>query len=341
MTRRTEFHTTVSSECGELRRSKPSTVQINVGKLCNQACLHCHVEAGPKRTEQMTAKVGERIIELLQNSPDIETVDITGGAPELNENFRKIALAARALNLEVIDRCNLTILFEEGYEDLPQFLSENGIHIIASLPCYQRENVEKQRGKGVFQPSIDALKLLNSLGYGKNGSGLTLDLVYNPIGANLPPDQGALEKKYKEELLELFGISFHSLYTITNVPISRFLHQLKREGRYEEYLELLISNFNPHAARQVMCRDLISVSWTGELFDCDFNQMLEIPLGGRKRTIWDIESFSEVAAGQEIAFGEHCFACTAGCGSSCSGSLTKEKVHIELETETLYQIQGS
>jgi len=339
--KRISFDDYISDSDLTLSRRNLKVVQVNVGKLCNQACLHCHVEAGPKRTEQMSLEGGERIIQLLKNSPGIETVDITGGAPEMNENFRTIALAARELNLEVIDRCNLTVFFEDGYEDLPQFLRDNEIHVVASLPCYQKENVEKQRGKGVFQPSIDALTLLNSLGYGRDDERLRLDLVYNPIGASLPPEQNALEKKYKEELFELFGISFNSLYTITNVPISRFLHQLEREGRYEEYLELLVSNFNPHAASEVMCRDLVSVSWTGELYDCDFNQMLEIPLGGRKRTIWDIESFSEVAAGEEIAFGEHCFACTAGCGSSCSGSLTRDAAESGSQPETLYQIQGA
>lgn len=317
---RESFRTKLSSECGLLEREPLTTVQINVGKLCNQACLHCHVEAGPKRKEQMSVEVGERIIELLKNSPNIKLVDITGGAPELNQNFKPITLAARALGFEVIDRCNLTVFFEDGYSDLPEFLRDNSVHVVASLPCYSKENVEKQRGSGVFQKSIDALRLLNSLGFGSPESGLILDLVYNPLGPSLPPDQRKLEVAYKEELRELFQIEFNNLFTITNVPISRFLHQLKREERYEEYMDLLAASFNPHAAERIMCRSLVSISWTGELFDCDFNQMLEIPLGSRRKTIWDINSFDEISSGK-IAFADHCYACTAGTGSSCGGSL--------------------
>lgn len=317
---RDSFEATVLERCGRIERKALTTVQINVGKLCNQACLHCHVEAGPKRKEQMNAEVGERIIALLQNSPNIKTVDITGGAPELNNNFKPIALAARSLGLEVIDRCNLTVFFEEGYSDIPLFLRDNLIHVIASLPCYLKENVEKQRGSGVFQKSIDALGLLNSLGFGDPRSGLTLDLVYNPLGPSLPPAQEELESAYKRELRERFGIEFNRLYTITNVPISRFLHQLERDGFMEKYMELLVASFNPSAAQEIMCRNLVSVAWTGELYDCDFNQMLEIPLGGKRKTIWEIDSFDEISTGN-IAFADHCFACTAGCGSSCGGSL--------------------
>ena len=304
-----------------MTRQGLKTVQVNVGKLCNQACLHCHVDAGPKRTERMQKNVGERIIKLLERSSGIETVDITGGAPELNENFRSIALAARAFDIEVIDRCNLTVFFEAGQADLPNFLCENKIRVIASLPCYSKENVEQQRGTGVFKKSIEALNLLNELGYGQVGSGLILDLVYNPIGAFLPPEQSKLEQKYKQELQELFHISFNQLFTITNVPISRFLHQLRREQKYDEYMNLLATSFNLQAAEAVMCRSLVSVGWTGELYDCDFNQMLEMPLGGVRKTIWDIDSFNDIPIAAEIAFADHCYACTAGGGSSCGGSL--------------------
>jgi radical SAM/Cys-rich protein len=317
---RTSFKTNIASKCGELERLPLSTVQINVGKLCNQACLHCHVEAGPKRKEIMTLEVGERIIKLIQNSASIKTVDITGGAPELNANFRAIASTSKALGLQVIDRCNLTVFFEPGQEDLPQFLKDNAIHVIASLPCYSKDNIEKQRGSGVFQKSIDALKLLNELGYGHLDTGLTLDLVYNPLGPTLPQPQEKLQAAYTKELGELFQIKFNNLFTITNLPIGRFLHQLRREERYEEYMDLLALSFNLHAAQKIMCRSLVSVGWTGELYDCDFNQMLEIPLGVKHRTIWEIDSFDQISSGK-IAFSDHCYACTAGTGSSCGGSL--------------------
>ena len=304
------------------RRRPLKVVQVNVGKLCNQACLHCHVEAGPKRTEVMPPEVADRVITLLRASRGIETFDITGGAPELNGSFRSLVIAARELDLEVIDRCNLTVLSEPGQDDLAEFLALNGVRIIASLPCYSEANVEKQRGGGVFQRSIDGLKRLNELGYGKAGSGLTLDLVYNPVGPTLPPAQAALEADYKKQLGTNFGIEFNQLFTITNMPIKRFLHQLEREGRLERYMELLVESFNPHAAAEVMCRDLISISWDGALYDCDFNQMVELKLRGEGCTVWDIESFDRVSE-IGIAFADHCYACTAGAGSSCTGSLAE------------------
>jgi len=316
------FESTVEKHGLDLSRQKLTTVQINVGKLCNQACLHCHVEAGPKRTEIMKEDVALRIIELLRNSSGIETFDITGGAPELCPSFRLLAKTAHEMGLHVIDRCNLTVFYEDGQRDLPQFLHDNSIHIIASLPCYTKDNVEKQRGGGVFKKSIDGLLQLNKLGYGQEGSGLLLDLVYNPLGASLPSAQDKLQADYKRELRELFGIEFNSLFAITNVPIKRFLHQLHNEGRFEEYMNLLVSNFNPDAAKGIMCRDLISVGWQGELSDCDFNQMLDIPAARNPRTIWDIESFNELA-NDKIAFASHCFACTAGAGSSCQGIVVK------------------
>ena len=229
--------------------------------------------------------------------------------------------AARALGRRVIDRCNLTVLIEPGQEDTAEFLAGQGVNVVASLPCYSKANVEKQRGLGVFEPSIRALQRLNALGYGEPGSGLELDLVYNPVGASLPPPQADLEADYKRELLEHFGIVFNRLYTITNLPISRFLHELLRDGRYEDYMNMLVEAFNPAAAQGVMCRNLISVSWDGRFHDCDFNQMLELGLGARRIGLWDVAHLDELGV-MPIAFGDHCYGCTAGAGSSCGGALT-------------------
>ncbi len=311
-----------------LRRTELTTLQINMGKRCNQACIHCHVEAGPKRTEMISAPTVARIVKLLKNSPDITTVDITGGAPELNDNFRFLVQASRQLGRSVIDRCNLTVLFEPGQQDLAEFLAANQVLITASMPCYSAENVESQRGQGVFDKSIKGLQLLNSLGYGVEGSGLELDLVYNPVGAYLPPAQAELEADYKVELAKLFGITFNKLFTITNMPISRFVHYLRREGKYSEYMNTLVEHFNPHTVEGLMCRSLVSVCWQGNLYDCDFNQMLELgvpindenKLGPNRLSIFDIDSFSEWS-GRTIATANHCFGCTAGAGSSCGGAL--------------------
>jgi radical SAM/Cys-rich protein len=305
---------------GTLRRVRLQTLQINVGKVCNQACHHCHVGAGPKRTESMNRETAERVIALLQNTPDVETVDITGGAPELNPNFRTLVEASRRLKKRVIDRCNLTILLERGQEDLLDFLRNHQVAIIASLPCYTAENVDKQRGRGVFERSILSLRLLNEAGYGKLGSGLDLDLVYNPAGPSLPPPQQALEHEYKRRLREDFGIVFGRLLTITNMPISRFSDQLVRLGKQEQYRQLLANSFNPGTIDELMCRSLISVSWDGRLYDCDFNQMLAMP-SMRHPSIWDIDSYSRLAR-DEIQVGDHCFGCTAGAGSSCGGQLS-------------------
>jgi radical SAM/Cys-rich protein len=261
-----------------------------------------------------------RLIELLDAAPSIRTIDLTGGAPELNPNFRMLVHAARAAGKQVIDRCNLTVLFEPGQEDTAEFLAGNQVVVVASLPCYSKDNVEKQRGRGVFDPSIAALKKLNALGYGDIGTGLQLDLVYNPLGASLPPPQAALETTYRQELRQRFGIRFNRLLTITNMPISRFLHQLKREGRHEQYMQILLDAFNPAAALGVMCRNLVSVSWDGGLYDCDFNQMLDLHAGGKRRSIWDIPSLQSLVS-DPIAFGDHCYGCTAGAGSSCGGAL--------------------
>jgi radical SAM/Cys-rich protein len=304
---------------GELRRREVTTLQINVGKLCNQACHHCHVEAGPKRTEIMPARVAERILKLLAGTPSIETVDITGGAPELNANFRMLVRESRRLEKQVIDRCNLTVLFEPGQETLGEFLAANNVEITASLPCYTESNVDQQRGKGAFEKSIRALRLLNRIGYGQAGSGLVLNLVYNPLGASLPPPQQKLEADYKSQLRENFGIEFNRLFTITNMPIKRFAEVLYREGQHESYMGLLTNHFNPATVESLMCRDLVSIGWDGKIYDCDFNQMLdmETPNG---RSIWEVASFSELA-NRQIATGSHCFGCTAGAGSSCGGSL--------------------
>ena len=307
-----------------LARTTVTTLQVNVGKLCNMACHHCHVEAGPKRTEIMRREVAERVVEVLARNPGVSLVDLTGGAPELNPSFRYLVAAARRLGRRVIDRCNLTVLFEPGMDDLPSFLAHHEVAIVASLPCYGQSNVDQQRGSGAFTKSVAALKVLNALGYGLPGSRLGLDLVYNPGGAFLPPAQDSLEAKYREELGRLFGISFHRLLTITNMPIKRFAHFLEREGKDEEYMALLASHFNPGTVDGLMCRSLLSVGWDGTLYDCDFNQMLELTQGTPgvmgARTIWDVDDLGALER-QPIATGSHCLGCTAGAGSSCSGAL--------------------
>jgi radical SAM/Cys-rich protein len=311
-----------------LTREAVTTLQVNVGRLCNLACHHCHVDAGPRRTEIMPEHVVDRLIALLDLNPTIAVVDLTGGAPEMNPGFRRLVIEARRRNLRVIDRCNLTILLEAGYTDLPEFLAAQDVHLIASLPCYTAANVDRQRGLGVFDGSIEALKRLNALGYGRENSARRLDLVYNPLGASLPPSQGALEAQYREELGRLFAIEFHQLLTITNMPIKRFATQLAQTGQTDAYMSLLVNHFNPATVPGVMCRSLVSVGWDGQLHDCDFNQMLDIPLGASDkaggstgvRTIWDIDTFDRLA-GTRIATGQHCYGCTAGAGSSCSGAL--------------------
>lgn len=319
---RWDFHAQVEKAgIPVFRAAQVQTLQINVGKLCNQACLHCHVEAGPKRTEQMTEATAEKLIALMQASHDIEVVDITGGAPELNPQFWPLVKGARAAGCHVIDRCNLTVLFEPGQERTAQRLAEHQVEIVASLPCYSIDNVDQQRGAGVFDKSIRALKQLNALGYGLPDSPLKLNLVYNPGGAFLPPEQAGLERAYKEKLYDAFGIQFHQLYTITNMPIKRFAEQLLREGKVEEYMELLVQNFNPATVDGLMCRYQLSVGWDGQLYDCDFNQMLELGLLGDQYTsIFDLGSLKDLYH-RPIATEGHCFGCTAGSGSSCGGAL--------------------
>lgn len=308
--------------CDPLRRRAVTTVQVNVGKLCNQACHHCHVEAGPKRTEVMEVRTADRVLELLERSPEVELVDITGGAPEMNPHFRSIVARVATLGRRVMVRSNLTVLLLEEHADTIPFFVDNGVSVVASLPCYTSDNVDKQRGAGAFDGSIAALRALNDAGYGHEGSGLTLDLVYNPLGAFLPPAQDQLESAYKERLLEDFGIRFNRLYTITNMPIKRFSEMLERAGQTRDYLALLVEHFNASAVPEVMCRDLVSISWDGQLFDCDFNQMVEMPLGPdtAPRSIWDVEDLTTL---RDVAIrtDSHCFGCTAGAGSSCSGTL--------------------
>ncbi|KAG7348108.1 radical SAM/Cys-rich domain protein [Nitzschia inconspicua] len=313
------------------KRKPPKVLQINIGLYCNQACSHCHVESSPLRTEEvMTAETAARCLELLKNNPSITTLDITGGAPELNPHFRYLVRMARSLrpDLEIIDRCNLTVLQEPGQEDLVKFLKENKVHVIASLPCYSAENVNTQRGNGVFERSIAALIALNDAGYSKDPN-LRLDLVYNPLGAFLPPPQGKLETQYKERLADNFGILFDQLFTITNMPIKRFADFLHRRGELEEYMELLVRNFNPDTVPQLMCLDTVSVSWDGRIYDCDFNQQLGYAVGVDSihrggKTVFDIESLDDLM-NLPIRTDNHCFGCTAGMGSSCQGATAQEE----------------
>jgi radical SAM/Cys-rich protein len=320
-----DFDATLAAHhCGPLVREETRTLQINVGKLCNQACHHCHVDAGPKRVEVMSRAVAERTIELLGQSPTVEVVDITGGAPELNPNFRWLVERAARQDRHVIDRCNLTVLFQPGMEDLPDFLAGHRVEIVASLPCYTAENVDKQRGRGVFEKSIQALRVLNRLGYGMPGSPLPLNLVYNPLGPSLAPPQDPLEKDYRHQLRNGFGIEFHRLLALNNMPIQRFANFLRLNGQYDAYMSLLVNHFSPRNVQGLMCRSLLSVGWEGDLYDCDFNQMLELGMtratGAPALTIWNVESFSRLS-GQHVRTASHCFGCTAGAGSGCRGAL--------------------
>ena len=313
----------VRQEGQSLHRLAINTVQINVGKLCNQACLHCHVEAGPKRTEILDRHTAELTLDFIRAAAP-QTVDITGGAPELNPSFRWLVEQNRSEGRHVIDRCNLTILFESGQEDLPQFLADQRVEIVASLPCYSEGNVTKQRGQGVYDKSIEALRCLNRIGYGTDDSGLVLNLVYNPVGAYLPPPQATLEIDYKRELGDNFGITFNHLYTITNMPIARFAHALRRDNKAEVYMELLASAFNPATLDGLMCRRQVSISWDGYLYDCDFNQMLDMKVGGGKPFRLGEKPSAELVRLLEqraILVDSHCYGCTAGAGSSCGGTL--------------------
>lgn len=308
------------SDFPAIRRQELTTLQVNLGYRCNQSCLHCHVNAGPQRKEMMSGAVIALIPRVLQ-ARSIETLDLTGGAPELHGGFRALVRAARDLDVKVIDRCNLTILFEPGQEGLAEFLAANRVEVVASLPCYSADNVDKQRGNGVFDMSIAALKKLNALGYGQDGSGLTLNLVYNPQGPSLPPDQAGLEQAYKRELFEHFGIVFNQLFALANMPINRFGSWLISKGQFNAYMSLLKNSHRSENLGPVMCRSLVSVDWRGHLYDCDFNQQLGLPLPGTRRHLRDL--LQQDLADAPIRVADHCFGCTAGCGSSCGGALKR------------------
>jgi radical SAM/Cys-rich protein len=304
-----------------LARRRLEALQVNLGYVCNQSCLHCHVNAGPTRTESMTLETIGEVLAFLAAS-GATTLDLTGGAPEMNPHFRHVVRAARAMGVRVIDRCNLTILSEPGHEDLAAFLAAEAVDIVASLPCYTPELVDRQRGKGVYERSIEAIRRLNALGYGRDGSGLALDLVYNPQGASLPPAQDKLEADYKRILGQQFGISFNRLYTLANMPIQRFGSTLVSKGQFNAYMALLRGAHRDENLEGVMCRSLVSVDWRGYLYDCDFNQMLGLPLAvdGRPRAhLRDV--LGRDLEGNAIVVRDHCYGCTAGQGSSCGGAL--------------------
>ena len=313
----------LNSDFPALMRRRLAVVQVNLGYRCNQSCVHCHVDAGPKRREEMSSDTLAQVLAFLARS-GAGTLDITGGAPELNAVFRPFVERARALGVHVMDRCNLTILEEPGQAGLADFLAAHRVEVIASLPCYLGENVDGQRGKGVFEASIRGLKRLNALGYGLDGSGLLLNLVYNPVDAVLPPPQCALEADYKRELAERYGVRFNRLLTLANMPIRRFGGWLMSTGRFDGYMQLLKDAHRDENLDAVMCRDLISIDWQGYVYDCDFNQMLGLPLGaagGARRHVSELTAATDLT-GAEIAVGGHCYGCTAGQGSSCGGALS-------------------
>ena len=311
----------VRTDFPPLKRRRLETLQVNLGYVCNQTCLHCHVNAGPKRTEAMDAATAELVLRYLRAS-GASTIDLTGGAPELNAHFRTLVVEARALGARVIDRCNLTILLEPGHQDLAAFLARQRVDIVASLPCYTPELVDRQRGEGVYEKSIEAIRRLNALGYGREGSGLALDLVYNPQGPSLPPPQAQLEADYKRILGERCGIAFNRLITIANMPIQRFGSTLVTKGQFNAYMELLRGAHRDENLDRVMCRTLVSIDWQGFLYDCDFNQMLGLPLvaaGRRRPHLRDV--LEQDLDGNPIVVRDHCYGCTAGQGSSCGGAL--------------------
>ncbi len=308
-----------------LRRRSIETLQLNLGYRCNQSCLHCHVNAGPKRTEEMTAETIAAVLAFVAANPGIRTIDLTGGAPELNPEFRRLVIAARERGLRVIDRCNLTILEEPGFEDMAEFLAGHQVEIVASLPCYLEENVDRQRGKGAFEGSLRALHRLNALGYGQPGSGLLLNLVYNPQGPSLPPPQETLQADYKRHLGERYGVVFNELFTLANMPIQRFGSMLISKGLFNSYMQTLRDAHRDENLGQVMCRNLLSVDWQGWLHDCDFNQQLGLAItdaaGGRLHIT---QAGATTLEETPIRVADHCYGCTAGQGSSCGGALGQE-----------------
>ena len=294
--------------------------QVNLGKMCNQVCKHCHVDAGPDRKEILSGETMQQCLVALKNNPQLTTVDLTGGAPEMNPDFRWFVEEIKKLDRHIIVRCNLTIILaNKKYHDLPQFYKNNFIEVVSSLPFYSQDRTDRQRGDGVFDTSIAALKMLNAVGYGKKESSLILNLVYNPAGAFLPPAQSSLEKEFKKALMDKFEIEFNNLFAITNLPISRFLDYLLQSNNYENYMEKLVMAYNPVAAANVMCRSTISIGWDGYLYDCDFNQMLELKVNGNTKHITQFNA--EILNSREIKIGQHCYGCTAGAGSSCGGAV--------------------
>ena len=305
-----------------LRRRVVDTLQVNLGYRCNQSCQHCHVNAGPSRTEEISRDTMDAVVAFLSNSADVRTLDLTGGAPELNPHFRSLVVAARTRGVRVIDRCNLTILEEPGQEGLAEFLAAHGVEVVASMPCYLEDNVDRQRGKGTFDASIRGLQRLNALGYGQPGSSLILNLVYNPQGASLPPAQEALEQDYKRHLAEHFGVVFNQLFTLANMPIQRFGSMLVSKGQFNSYMDLLRSAHRDDNLERVMCRSLVSVDWQGYLYDCDFNQQLGLAMGASGKTRLHLTDIPASALeDRPIRVADHCFGCTAGQGSSCGGAL--------------------
>lgn len=327
--RRYDFQALLDRHALDLPPLGVQTLQVNLTKLCNQACRHCHVDASPARTEQLSADNVERVIALLAAHPQITQLDLTGGAPELHPQFEHLVIQARALGTQVMVRHNLTVQIDghpvtgESKAHLPAFFAKQGVEVISSLPCYQQKNTDTQRGKGVFEKSIEALKRLNAAGFGVAGSGLVLTLVYNPVGPSLPPPQARLEADYRRELKQVHGIVFTRLFTITNMPIHRFALHLRKDGDYQRYMDTLLSAFNPAAAQGVMCRNLISVDHQGRLFDCDFNQQLELAATDARQQPMTLADFDvERLLARRIRFGSHCLGCTAGAGSSCGGALS-------------------
>jgi len=310
-----------------LERRSVETLQVNLGYRCNQSCLHCHVNAGPQRKEEMSGETIDAVLVFVAASPEVKVIDLTGGAPELNPQFRRLVIAARERGLKVIDRCNLTILEEPGYDDMAAFLAEHRVEIVASLPCYLEENVDRQRGKGTFEASIKALKKLNAFGYAAPQSDLLLNLVFNPQGAALPPPQQALEAAYKAHLGQHFGVVFNQLFTLANMPIQRFGSTLISKGEFNSYMQLLHSAHRDENLANVMCRNLLSIDWQGYLYDCDFNQQLGLSIthGGRRRS-HITDSDAQTLGGHPIRVADHCYGCTAGQGSSCGGALGDETV---------------
>ncbi|MFO1310905.1 MAG: arsenosugar biosynthesis radical SAM (seleno)protein ArsS [Burkholderiales bacterium] len=312
----------VRTDFPPLRRGVLDTLQVNLGYRCNQSCLHCHVNAGPSRTEEMSLETVAEVLGFLRRHPAVGTVDLTGGAPELNPHFRYLVEAARGLGRRVIDRCNLTILEEPGQEDLAAFLAAHGVEVVASLPCYLEENVEKQRGKGVFDASIRGLRRLNAQGYGAPGGSLVVNLVYNPQGPSLPPPQDALEADYKRHLHVNFGVVFNRLLTLANMPIQRFGSTLVSKGQFNAYMQTLRSAHREDNLGRVMCRSLVSVDWQGYVYDCDFNQQLGLPAAGLRAARPHLRDVAaDALEGAPIRVADHCFGCTAGQGSSCGGAL--------------------